>query len=312
MNMPYLFSHFREKNTPDGEQVYFAISRNGIHWDAVNNGCPVLICTKGEKGCRDIEIARLHTGGFVIIATDLCLALCFDKDGNIDWNKLSKNGSKYISMWKSQDLIHFSGQELISFGRDDFGCIWAPEVFFDENNDEYIIHFSATVKSDNDSHMAIYYTKTSDFIHFTYPQLFFKKENDVLDSHIVKIGDKYHLFYKNSAEPLMNMHAYSDELFGKYIHDNAFEKYMSQLYRPGSYEASTTYILPDGKWCLMMDFFGCEKDKMGYVPFISPKAGNADFKMSKENFTFPYGFKHGRVIEITQSEYDSIKGAYKK
>lgn len=309
--MPYLFSHFREKLTPDGEQVHFAVSQNGLCWEEVNGGRPVITCTKGEMGCRDIEIVRLKTGKFIIIATDLCIVSHFDANGNINWKELSTNGSTYVSMWRSDDLINFSEQELISFGNDDFGCIWAPEVFFDEESEEYIIHFSATEKTDNNSHMAIYYTMTSDFKNFTYPKLFFKKENEVLDSHLVKIKDKYHLFYKNSAEPLMNMHAVSDSLFGEYRHDSELEKFMAQLYRPGSYEASTTYILPDGRWCLMMDFFGCEKDKMGYVPFISPSAGNSDFRMCKEEFTFPYGFKHGRVIEITQKEYDSIKGAYK-
>ena len=28
----YLFVHFRERTTPDGEQVYFALSRDGFHW----------------------------------------------------------------------------------------------------------------------------------------------------------------------------------------------------------------------------------------------------------------------------------------
>ena len=38
----YLFVHFREKTSPDGEQVYFAISRDGFHWEALNGGQPVL------------------------------------------------------------------------------------------------------------------------------------------------------------------------------------------------------------------------------------------------------------------------------
>ena len=29
----YLFVHFREKTTPDGEQVYFALSRDGFRWE---------------------------------------------------------------------------------------------------------------------------------------------------------------------------------------------------------------------------------------------------------------------------------------
>ena len=38
MAQAYLFVHFREKTTPDGEQVYFGISRDGFHWEAVKEG----------------------------------------------------------------------------------------------------------------------------------------------------------------------------------------------------------------------------------------------------------------------------------
>lgn len=38
----YLFVHFRERRTPDGEQVYFGLSRDGFRWEAVNSGQPVL------------------------------------------------------------------------------------------------------------------------------------------------------------------------------------------------------------------------------------------------------------------------------
>lgn len=40
MAQAYLFVHFQEKTTPDGEQVYFGISRDGFHWEAVNYGVP--------------------------------------------------------------------------------------------------------------------------------------------------------------------------------------------------------------------------------------------------------------------------------
>ena len=51
--MAYLFTHFKEKYTPDGEQVYFGISRDGHNWEQVNNGNPILTAELGEKGCRD-------------------------------------------------------------------------------------------------------------------------------------------------------------------------------------------------------------------------------------------------------------------
>ena len=306
--MPYLFVHFKEKITPDGEQVYFGISADGFNWEKVNNGNPILTSTKSERGCRDIEIVRLHTGGFVIITTDLCIAYRMDENYNVDWKKVNSSGSKRLCMWRTDDLVNFSEQELIYFGRDDFGCLWAPEVFFDEENEEYLIHWGSTVAEDNFTHMSIYCSTTKDFKTFTEPKLYFTKDNEILDSHITKVGDTYHLFYKNSSDPPMNMHATSKSLYGPFEHDKAFEEYMDkEIKNPGSYEGPTTYTLPDGRWCLMLDFFGCEKEKMGYVPFVSSQPGDASFERATEGFSFPYGFKHGKVIEITEEEYERLK-----
>ena len=47
----YLFVHFREKPSPDGEQVYFAISRDGFHWEALNDGQPVLWHITATMAC---------------------------------------------------------------------------------------------------------------------------------------------------------------------------------------------------------------------------------------------------------------------
>ncbi len=305
--MPYLFSHFKEKLTPDGEQVYFGISKDGFTWEAVNGGNPILTAQLGEKGCRDITIIRLHTGGFVVLTTDLCIVYRMDENHNVDWKKVNSSGSKCLRMWKTDDLVHFSEEKLIHMGRDDFGCLWAPEIFFDEINEEYLIHWGSTLAEDNFTHMSIFCSTTKDFVSFTEPKLYFTKTNEILDSHISKIGDTYHLFYKNSDHPPMNMHATSDNLYGPFTHDAAFEKYMEGFGNAGAYEGPTSYILPDGRWCLMLDFFGCEKEKMGYVPFISDTPGVAEFERRSDLVSFPYGFKHGGVIEITDEEYDRLK-----
>ena len=70
----YLFVHFREKTTPDGEQVYFGVSKDGFNWEEVNGGAPVLWAYYGDKGVRDFTITRRKdTGKFYIFATDLSL-----------------------------------------------------------------------------------------------------------------------------------------------------------------------------------------------------------------------------------------------
>ncbi len=310
--MPYLFAHFKEKITPDGEQVYFGISRDGYNWEQINGANPILTASLGEKGCRDIEIVRLHTGGFVILTTDLCIVYRMDEEYRVDWSKVNNTGSKCLRMWKTDDLINFSEEKLVYFGRDDFGCMWAPEVFFDEENEEYLIHWGSTVKETDYKHMSIYCSTTKDFETFSEPKLYFTKNNEILDSHIQKFDGVYHLFYKNASNPPMNMHATSNNLYGPFEHDKTFEKYMDkEVYHPGSYEGVTSYVLPNGEWCLMLDFFGCEKEKMGYVPFVSSKAGDMNFQRVPEQFSFPYGFKHGRVIEITDEEYEKVKKFYK-
>lgn len=310
--MPYLFAHFREKITIDGEQIYLGVSKNGYDWESLNDGKPIVTCTKGELGCRDLEIVKLNAGGYVIVATDLCLANRLDENLNIDWRDINHNGSKHLSLWRSDDLMSFSEQELIYLDSKDFGCMWAPEVFYDELNDEYVLHFSATHKDEDFELMRIYYSRTKDFKSFTAPKVFFEKDSSVFDSHITKIGDTYHFFYKTTVEPVMNMHATSKSLYGEYEHDYDFQDIMAKLDKPGSHEATTTYILPDDKWCLMLDFFGCEREKMGYVPFVSPKPGDAHFVRNYDSFTFPYGFKHGGVVEISDDEYNKLKQKYNK
>ena len=71
MNTGYLFVHFTGEQ-PGGEQIYFAVSEDGLHWKDLNGGEPVLISDIGERGMRDPFILRNPLNGkYVIIATDL-------------------------------------------------------------------------------------------------------------------------------------------------------------------------------------------------------------------------------------------------
>lgn len=56
-----LFVRFPERTAPDGEQVYFALSRDGFHRDALNGRMPVLWAYYGDRGVRDISVEQ-YTG----------------------------------------------------------------------------------------------------------------------------------------------------------------------------------------------------------------------------------------------------------
>lgn len=54
----YLFVHFIGEKYPEGEQIYFSVSEDGLHWQDLNGGQPVLRSPLGELGVRDPFMVR--------------------------------------------------------------------------------------------------------------------------------------------------------------------------------------------------------------------------------------------------------------
>lgn len=303
----YLFVHFREKQTPDGEQVYFGLSKDGFNWEQVNGGEPVLWSNKGDKGVRDHTIVRTKSGKFYILSTDLSLANCFNTKYAGSWENIARKGSKCLSLWESDDLVNWSEQTMIELGNEDFGCLWAPEVLFDEIGNDYVIHWTSSHASNNFGHKAIFYTRTKDFKRFDKPQLLCRKDGSgIIDSAIYVENGLYHRFLKSEANPGGIILQQGETLTGEYVQNQGFNAEMAKLGHP-HYEGPTGFKLNNGKWCLMLDFFGVQGEGQGYIPFIANDLKSGCFIRSDERFSFPYGFKHGTVLEITTEEYDRIQ-----
>jgi hypothetical protein len=310
--MSYLFVHFRETDGVEGEQVYFSVSKDGYTWEIINHGNAVLIADKGDMGVRDIVITRTLDNSFVIMATDLALRRNEATKYHGHIRHAFSEGSKCLAMWKSKDLVNWSDEMLINLSGGKLGCLWAPGIFFDENSGNYIVHWSSSCKDDNYSGLSIYYSCTKDFEIFTEPKLFFrKKDSETLDSCIVKENDVYHFFVKSADTPKAVIHETSNDLFGPYKRDEAFDEQMKALPLKEKYEAPTVFRLNDGKLCLLMDFYGCDRrEEQGYVPFVTNSLDNIRLDAAKDKFYFPYGFKHGVVLEINDEEYKRILQKY--
>lgn len=307
----YLFVHFKEKKTPDGEQVYFALSTDGFHWETVNGGQPVLESGLGENGVRDHTIVRTDEGKFHILATDLSLANSFHGKYEGDWAHIGTGGSRNLSLWSSDDLVHWSEQRLIELGDDGFGCLWAPDIIRDPQQGDYVVHWSSSHASNGYGPKAIYYSRTRDFEQFTAPKLLHRKaDSGIIDSAIYEEDGYFYRFLKSEKNPETLILEKGASLTGDdYVRNDAFDEEMAKL-EQGVYEAPTAFRLRDGKWCLMLDFYGVEGDGQGYVPFIADSLADGRFIRSDADFSFPYGFKHGTVLGITQEEYARIKGYY--
>ena len=100
----------------------------------------------------------------------------------------------------------------------------------------------------------------------------------------------------------------SDDVQGPYARVEAFDESMLAI-EAGLYEGATATKLPDGRWCLLLDYYGVPGEGQGYVPFVAPTLASGRFVRADEDFSFPYGYKHGTVIAITQEEYEAI-GAF--
>lgn len=250
----YLFVHFKEKKTPDGEQVYFALSTDGFNWEAVNGEQPVLWSNLGEKGVRDHTIIRTHNGKFYILATDLSLANCFHTKYKGDWSNIGRDASKCLSLWESDDLVNWSDQRMIELGDTDFGCLWAPDVIYDYQNEDYVIHWSSSHASNNYGDKAIYYTRTKDFDSFSEPRMLCRKDGSgIIDSAIYEENGMYYRFLKSEANPAGIILQKGSTLTGEYTRIEAFDEEMAKLGH-SAYEAPTAFKLSNGKWCLMLDF----------------------------------------------------------
>ncbi|MGN1346693.1 MAG: glycoside hydrolase family 43 protein [Eubacteriales bacterium] len=308
MNSAYLFVHFREMATPDGEQVRFSVSRDGFHWEPINDGRPLLWAFYGDHGVRDFTITRCRQSGkFYIFATDLSLAYGLRGKYRRSWQEIREHGSKCLAVWESDDLVNWSEQRLVQLGDDDFGCLWAPDIIYDRENDDYVLHWSSAHRSNNYGNMAIYYSRTRDFEHFTKPALLYRKEDSgVIDSAIYEDNGKYFLFLKSEGNPHRIIQLEADRVTGPYRRIPAFDESMT-VCREGLYEAPTAAKLDDGRWCLFLDFYGASAEGQGYVPFLSNDIASGKFVRSDESFSFPYGFKHGSIFPITLDEYERIK-----
>lgn len=304
----YLFVHFRETTSPEGEQVYFAISRDGFRWEALNGGKPILWAYFGDHGVRDMTIVRdRNTGRIHIFATDLSLAYGMRGKYGHSWDNIRRNGSKALAHWQSDDLLHWTEEELIPLDDENFGCLWAPDVIFDPERQDYLLHWSSSHVSNGFGPMAIYGSRTKDFETFTPPKLLYRKENGpCIDSAMYEENGRYYMFLKSEGNPHRIIMVAGSHADGPFERVEKFDRAMLSI-EEGMYEAPTAIQLDDGRWCLFLDYYGVAGAGQGYVPFVAPSLESADFVRSDEAFSFPYGFKHGTVLAITEEEYDRMK-----
>ena len=194
----YLFAYFPYAGVKD-ERIYFGISQDGLNFTALNDSKPVIESTLGTHGLRDPFIIRSHEGDkFYLIATDLTVA-GVTQDGvtypGQGWDQNQTNGSQSIMVWESTDLVNWSKQRMCKVAVDDAGCTWAPEAYWDDDTEQYVVFWAS--KSKTGGKQRLYYATTRDFYTFSNAQVWFEEDGSVIDTTVIKVDDWYYRYTKN-------------------------------------------------------------------------------------------------------------------
>ncbi len=300
----YLFVYFTgTEETADAEQVYYALSKDGLHWQDCSNS-PVLRSFIGEKGVRDPYLLRLQNNeGFVLMATDLSIY----HRGGWDASDATVNGSKNIVFWKSQDLINWSEARLIQVIPDDTGCAWAPEAIFDPERGKYMVFWASTGFS-HQTQAVIIASYTRDFENFTDPQVYINrgKDKDIIDTTIIKNSTN---FIRASRDGQISIE-YASTLNGKWHKTANIQSLDVGIVGDTVEGPEFCYLSGLDQWCLYVDQFASGK---GYLPVLTKNIESSD--PSEWYIAEDYDFgkqkkRHGCILPISESEYLLIKNSF--
>jgi len=296
----YLFAHFIGEQE-DGEQIYFSISKDGLHWKDLNAGRPVLYSHIGTKGVRDPFLVRSPLDQRIyLIATDLRIA------SGCGWEAAQERGSRDIIVWETSDLVHFSKERACTVGVEGAGCVWAPEAVYDREEKAFLVFFASKGKrgEEKEGKHRIYASYTKDFKEFSETFLYLEKENHVIDTTILEKDGYFFRVSKDETTKRLSLEV-SHSLRGTYrpIHAPLLDVLEGV-------EGPEMFFLPDGKGvCLIADQFMTGK---GYLPMISEDLMAGEFRiLSPAEYDLGKMKKrHGGILQITEEEYDRLLSCF--
>ena len=196
-----------------GEALYESATsteRNDFFsFSPINNGDPVITSKTDTTGLRDPYVLRSHDGDeYYMIATDL-------KVSRQGWGQNQQYGSLKIEAWKSKDMVNWTrtnaedGSDAgIVVNSPNQGMTWAPEAFWDDALNAYVVFFSSRAYTDGSRSTAINgkkgspynivrYAITRDFRTFTPAKDWQDTGYSRIDSTVFKIGSYYYRMTKN-------------------------------------------------------------------------------------------------------------------
>lgn len=298
----FLFTYFTG-NSPQQEQICYALSDDGYNYTLLNQGLPVIKSDSiALTQCvRDPHILRGEDGKtFYMVVTDM--------KSDLGWSS-----NRGLVLMKSTDLIHWT-HSAINFPTKypktwkNVTRVWAPETIYDHKAGKYMVFYSLLTNDGRCKYDKIFYSYVND--DFTdlegEPIYLFDSGSATIDGDIVynDADQLYHLFYKSEA------------------HGGIFQATAKTLTaEPGQPLGSQWTMLPDHvevekkavegvgvcrsldgqSWVVMYDCYGA-----GHYQFCRSTDLKSFEWVANTQTKGQFTPRHGTIMPITQAEKDRL------
>jgi hypothetical protein len=284
----YLFSYFKG-NGEDG--LHLAHSTDGLHWTALNRDRSFLRpMIDKDRLMRDPSIVRGPDGIFHMVWTT-------------GWH------DQGIGVAHSKDLIDWSPQKRVGVMDHEPKCrnCWAPEIFYDDVQSQYLIFWASTIEGrfldtagscDNNLNHRMYCVTTRDFESYSKTRLFFDPGFAVIDSFMVRDGDRWVLVTKDETrypEPKKNLFvAMAERAGGPY-------RQVGKPFSPDWVEGPALLKVGD-RWLIYFDEYRRKHYKaMQTVDFET-------WDDVETPMTYPAGMRHGTAFAVAEETANRLLG----
>jgi len=299
----YLFAHMMHSYYG---RLYYSVSLDGLHWEALNGGRRVFDEYRGHA-----SICKGHDGRYYLV-------------GN------RNDSAASINFWVSDDLIQW--KKYCDFTPDlkqvpeytnALARIGAPKLYFDAPRSQYLVTWhtphdlgATNVAEPYWASQRTLFVTSKDLKTFSQPpRRFFNWDMGTIDVIIRQVGDVYYAIIKDERYPTLEWTtgktiriARATSLFGPYSEPSA-------PISPNFREAPTLIPSPNGKaWYLYYEqypgvAYGLSVASSLDGPWFQP-AGNQ--QPSWDKYHLPSKVRHGSMFPITRKEYDALVNAYGK
>ena len=266
----------------DEKHMYYGLAEDGFIFRVLNDGKPVLSASYNDQLIRDPFLIKDKEGIYHLVAT-------------VSWTK------RPFTVWDSEDLIHWKNERLVDVAPEGASKTWAPEFFYDDENDIYFVHWTAEINNDWNT-ASIYYATTKDFKRFSAPKILYRDEVGILDANITKINGIYHLVYRKNGIWVATSR-YAQGPYG-----DAYQLTADNV------EGPYVFLLNDNSgYGIVWDYFG---NSAGFGLWTSSdfkswtRITNENAPFYNDKVEFPAGIRHGSIIGITQKEKEALLAAF--